>query len=118
MLTKEKVEEIAKDLKKEVMSIMKFHNLDVSQVKVKFGNGIDVEFQLLCNYLLENENDFFLPDSDDFHSGNAPLPALGTIIENKQRVPVQVLSKKGKKYKIKKGDDYFTVPFVEVFINK
>lgn len=118
MLTKEKVEEIAKDLKKEVLSILKFHNLDISQVKVKFGDGVDIEFKLNCNYLPENENDFYLPDSSEFHDGTAPLPALGTIVEDKQRIPVQVLSKTNKKYRIKKDNDYFTVPFDEVFINK
>lgn len=118
MITKEKIEEISKDIDKQIKSILKFHNLELTQINSTYGDGVDTVFKLECNYMPHNENEFFLPTTEELQSGEASLPAIGYIVEGKEFVKVYILSKKRTRYKILKtmdSSEYFLVDFKKTY---
>jgi hypothetical protein len=117
-MTEDKIQEIIKDIQKEMNKLLSFHDLELNQVTANFGEGIDTIFKLECNHIPKNDNDYYLPTTSEFKEGTAALPAFGVIKEeNNNPEKVKVLSKKRSRYKIQKlnSDDIFTVSFENVF---
>ena len=115
MINKEKISEISKKIDLEISEVLSKYNIEISQISSKFGEGTDISFVVNCDYSPTNDDEFYIPTSDEFHKGEAPLPAFGYIQEDGTLTKVKVLSKKRKKYKIKKEEKFFTVPFTEIY---
>lgn len=117
-MTEDKIQEIIKDIQKEMNKLLSFHDLELNQVTANFGDGIDTVFKLECNHIPKNDNDYYLPSTLEFKEGTAALPAFGLIGEDElNKIKVKVLSKKRSRYKIQKlnSDDIFTVSFDDIF---